>query len=147
MNVTPDELLEVFGDFDPGEHAAEAEERWGGTDAWEQSRARVATFPKDDWTRFVADSATFTRRLAAAMATGEPADGGVAMNLAEQARLGIHTTFYDCSHSRHHALGTIYVDDPRFAAHYEQVAEGLALWFRDAIHANAARHGVTEDPC
>ena len=36
INLTPEEMLEVFGDHDPTEHAAEAEERWGDTDAWNE---------------------------------------------------------------------------------------------------------------
>jgi DNA-binding transcriptional MerR regulator len=32
-NMTPDERLKAFGDFDPEEHADEARERWGNTDA------------------------------------------------------------------------------------------------------------------
>lgn len=39
----------------------------------------------------------------------------------------------------HEGLGDMYVADPRFAATYEGVAEGLARYVRDAIHANAAR--------
>jgi MerR family transcriptional regulator, thiopeptide resistance regulator len=34
IDLTPAEMLEVFDGFDPSEHAAEAEERWGHTDAW-----------------------------------------------------------------------------------------------------------------
>jgi len=41
----------------------------------------------------------------------------------------------------HRGLGDLYVDDPRFAANYEKLAAGLAAYVRDAIRANAARHG------
>lgn len=145
VNLTPEEMLEVFGDFDPAEYADEAEERWGGTDAWERSRARASRYTKEDWRRLVEDGRAFNQRLADAMLAGQPADGEVAMDLAEEARLAIHETFYDCPPERHRSLGTMYVTDPRFAATYNEVADGLAVWFRDAIHANAARHGVTED--
>jgi MerR family transcriptional regulator, thiopeptide resistance regulator len=30
-------------------------------------------------------------------------------------------------------------DDPRFAAHYEKIRPGLAVYVRDAILSNAAR--------
>jgi hypothetical protein len=35
-------------------------------------------------------------------------------------------------------LGAMYVDDPRFAATYDAVAPGLAVYLRDAIAAHAA---------
>ena len=33
INLTPEERFEVFGDFNPDDHAAEVEERRGGTEA------------------------------------------------------------------------------------------------------------------
>jgi hypothetical protein len=32
INLTPEERLEVFGDFDPDQHAAQVEEHWAETD-------------------------------------------------------------------------------------------------------------------
>ena len=34
IELDPAEIREVFGDEDPAQHASEAEERWGGTEAW-----------------------------------------------------------------------------------------------------------------
>ena len=108
-------------------------------------RRRTSRYTKEDWKRIVADADALTQRMGDAMTAGEPADGAVAMDLAEEARLAIHRSFYDCSHAAHRSLGTMYVADERFSATYDRVADGLAVWVRDAIHANAARHGVTED--
>jgi MerR family transcriptional regulator, thiopeptide resistance regulator len=79
------------------------------------------------------------------MAAGEPPDGEAAMDLAEQARVQIDQTFFDCPHEMHRALATMYVEDPRFTATYEKLAPGLARWWHDAIHANADRHGTATD--
>jgi DNA-binding transcriptional MerR regulator len=145
VRLTPEEMFEVFGDtYDPA-WAAEAEQRWGDTDAWAQSRQRTTRYGKDDWQRIQDEAERVTSRLAAALAAGEPADGEVAMDLAEEARQHIDRWFYDLSHAGHRSLATMYVTDPRFTATYEDVAEGLAVYVRDAVHANAARHGVTED--
>ncbi|RZV41876.1 MAG: MerR family transcriptional regulator, partial [Acidimicrobiia bacterium] len=35
--MTNEEMLDVFGDFHPAEYEAEAEERWGDSDAYRQS--------------------------------------------------------------------------------------------------------------
>ncbi|SKZ46169.1 MerR family transcriptional regulator [Mycobacteroides abscessus subsp. abscessus] len=35
------------------------------------------------------------------------------------------------------SLGDMYVADPRFAKHYDDVAPGLAVFLRDVIRANA----------
>jgi MerR family transcriptional regulator, thiopeptide resistance regulator len=145
VNLTPDEMLEVFGGFDPTEHAAEAEERWGDTDAWKQSQARHRSYGKADYERMVAAADDLNARFVAALRTGEPADGAVAMDLAEEARQQIVDWHYDLTHAGHRSLATMYLADPRFTATYERLAEGLAVFVHDAIVANAARHGVHED--
>lgn len=146
VNLTADEMLEVFGeDYDPGEYVDEAEARWGETEAWKQSQARTVTYTKEDWKRIKAETDELMARTAAAFNAGAGADSEKAMDLAEEARLQMDSTYFDLSHGRHRCLGSMYVADERFAATYDGYAEGLAVWFRDAIHANAARHGVHED--
>lgn len=139
IQLTPEELFEVFGDDDPTAHAAEAEERWGDTDAYRQSQRRTSSYRKDDWRRIRAEGETIEQRYAAALRAGEPADGAAAMDAAEAHRQHIDTRFYDCPPATHRTLGAMYVEDPRFTAHYEKVAPGLAAYVRDAIDANAAR--------
>ena len=39
----------------------------------------------------------------------------------------------------HRDLGDVYVDDGRFAEHYDRRAPGLAAWVRAAVHADADR--------
>ncbi|GII51867.1 HTH-type transcriptional activator TipA [Planotetraspora thailandica] len=139
ISLTPQERFEVFGDFDPDEHAQEAEERWGGTEAFEQSRRRTASYTKEDWQAIGEEAGAVLRDFAAAFAAGVPASGEPAMDVAERHRLHITRWFYDCSPEMHKGLGDMYVADPRFAVHYEKVAEGLAVYVRDAVHANAGR--------
>lgn len=146
IDLTPDELLEVFGEHDPTEHAAEAEERWGDTDAWRESRRRTSRYTKDDWLAITAEAAAVNARFAAALAAGEPADGDEAAAAAEQHREHIHRWFYDLGHEQQVGLAGMYLADPRFTATYEAVAPGLAQYVHDAIVANAARHGAGVAP-
>jgi MerR family transcriptional regulator, thiopeptide resistance regulator len=131
-------MLEVFGDHDPTEHADEVRERWGETDAYRQSRQRTSSYGKDDWLRIKAEQEAIEARLAAAMAAGLPADGPEAMDAAEAHRRQIGN-FYACSSEMHVGLAEMYLADPRFTAHYEQRASGLAQYVHDAIRANSAR--------
>ncbi|KQX63680.1 MerR family transcriptional regulator [Angustibacter sp. Root456] len=140
INLTPEEQLEVFGENWLGEqYAAEAEAKWGDTEAWQQSQRRTATLSKDDWVEVKASTDALERGLAEALAAGVPANDPHAMDLAERHRLGIET-FYDCPYAMHRGLGDMYLADQRFTLHYEDVAPGLAQYLRDAIHANADRH-------
>jgi DNA-binding transcriptional MerR regulator len=139
IQLTPEERLEVFGDFDPDEYADEADQRWGGTDAYRESQRRTVAYTKDDWLRIKAEGDALYRRLAEAMSSGLAADGGRAMELAEEHRRHIGRWFYDCTYEIHSGLGDMYVADHRFTENIDRYAPGLAAYLRDAIHANASR--------
>ncbi|GAA2881682.1 MerR family transcriptional regulator [Streptosporangium fragile] len=141
ISLTPEERFEVFGGFRPEDHDEEARRRWGDTDAWRQSRRRMAAMSKADWAVFGAEAARTAEDFARAFTEGAPADGERAMELAERHRAHITRWCYDCSYEIHRGLGDLYVDDPRFAANYEPLAAGLTRYIRDAIHANADRAG------
>jgi MerR family transcriptional regulator, thiopeptide resistance regulator len=139
INLDPDELLEVFGDFNPAEHAEEVQERWGDTDTYAESQRRTSGYRKQDWLAIKAEGEDHLRRLVTAFKAGTSSAGTEAMDLAEEARQHIGRWFYDCSTEMHRGLGDLYVADARFTAYYDEHAPGLAAWFRDAIHANADR--------
>ncbi len=139
IELTPQEQLEVFGENWLGaEYAAEAEQRWGQTDAWQQSQRRTAALSKQDWVEVKAQTDAVEAAFASALRNGVPPTDAVATDLAERHRRGIET-FYDCSPTMHRTLAETYVSDPRFRQHYEDVAPGLAQYVHDAILANADR--------
>ncbi|MFC4118126.1 MerR family transcriptional regulator [Nonomuraea zeae] len=140
--LTPQERLEVFGDFRPEDHDAEVERRWGGGERYAQSRRRVATYTKADWLQLRAEGEAIAADLVAACKAGLPADGDHAMDLAERHRGHITRWFYTCTYEIHRCLGDMYVDDPRFTATYDALTPGLAGYLRHAIHANARRAGA-----
>ncbi|MGW6687499.1 MerR family transcriptional regulator [Streptomyces sp. NPDC054961] len=139
INLTPEERFEVFGDFDPDEHAEEAERRWGGTDAYKESARRTASYTKADWQRIMGRAEDINRRLAALLDAGADPESEEAMDLAEEHRGWINASYYFCTYEIHVSLGEMYVADERFTAFYEAVRPGLAVFVRDAIMANAVR--------
>jgi DNA-binding transcriptional MerR regulator len=142
ISLTPEERFEVFGDFDPEDYAQEAEQRWGDTDAYKESQRRVAAYTKTDWLQLKAESSDIESRFVAALEERAAPDGERAMGLAEEHRIHITRWFYDCGYDIHQGLGAMYVADPRFRAHYEDLATGLAQFVNDAIQANARRAGA-----
>ena len=138
--ATDADLKELFGDGFHDDYQAEAQERWGQTDAWKQSADRTARYTKADWADIKADMDETNAEFVAAKRAGEPADGDRAVAAAERARRHIDERFYDCDHAFHRCLGEMYVNDDRFAATYEALEPGLAVYVRDAIIANADRN-------
>jgi DNA-binding transcriptional MerR regulator len=143
ISLTPEERFEVFGTDDPARYADEAEERWGETDAYRESRRRTKAYTKADWLAIRQESADIDQAFIAAMRQGEPADGDVATAIAEQHRQHIDRRFYDCSPEFHRSLAEMYITDPRFADTYNTQAEGLANYIHNAIAANTTNPGVS----
>ena len=139
--LTPEDRAEIFGtDWDPG-YQDEAEERWGDTPQWEQSRERTAKLSKEDWKRVKARGDALNADLAAAKRAGVDPGSPEAAELAERHRASIEQ-FYDCTYSMQVCLARMYGEDPRFAETYEALEPGLTGWLRAAVEANARAHGV-----
>ncbi len=137
--MTPEETLEVFGDFDPAEHEEEARERWGETGAFQQSAKRTASYTKQDWIQIESEANAINQAMLALMDAGVAPTSSEAMELAEAHRSHISKWFYECSTEIHAGLGAMYVSDPRFTANIDKAGDGLAQFMSEAITANADR--------
>jgi MerR family transcriptional regulator, thiopeptide resistance regulator len=139
IKLTPEERLEVFGDFRPEDHEEEVERRWGDTEAYRQSRRRVAGYTKEDWLRIKAEAKQVEEDLAAAFEAGAAPESERAMDAVEAHRRHIGRWFYDCGYETHRGLAEMYVADERFRTHYDGRSLGLSGFIRDAAYANSER--------
>ncbi len=142
--LTQADKRELFGSSwaeNEEDYAREAEERWGGTDAYRTSAARTSRYTKADWADVAAEVDGINGRFVALLEAGEPADGEAARAVAEEHRQHISSRFYDCSPEMHAGLGRMYVEDERFTKTYEDLAPGLAAYVSTAVQANAAARG------
>ena len=142
IQLTAEEKLDIFGESYNEQWEAEAEERWGDTDAWKQAQSRTAAFTKDDWESYAADTDALHARLVAGFRAGHAPDSPETMGLAEAHRQWV-SLMWDCSPAMHRNLADMYLADERFTKTYEDLAPGLTQWLHDAIHANADRAEAT----
>lgn len=139
--LSPEEQARIFGtDWDPA-YQDEARERWGESDAWAQSAARTRGWDAAQWQEIKDETDATEAALADAMRRGVAAGSEEANALAERHRDSIDR-HYDCSRSMQVVLARMYTEDPRFAAHYDERAAGLAAWVRRVIEENARSRGV-----
>ncbi len=87
----------MFIKFDPSQCEDEARERWGETEAYEESVCRVANYGEEEWREIKAEAEDIEALSAELKRSGQPADGEPARVVAEQARLRIDRWFYPCS--------------------------------------------------
>lgn len=133
--MTPEDKLSVFGDFDPADHEDEVEERWGGTDAYEQSRRRTDTYTKVDWEAIQTEAGEIYARFASLMDAGIQPDSDAARAVVDAHRRHITERFYDCNPEIHARLGQMYFADRRFTENIDEAGEGLAAYMSEAISA------------
>jgi len=139
VTMSKEDLMSPFGDFDPKDHEEEAEERWGETDAYKESKRRTTGYSQSDWVEIQAEAEGIAEKFATVKRTGIGASEDAAMNVAELHRRHIDERFYSCSPEMHDSLGEMYVADHRFADYWDNREVGLAEYVRDAIAANAVR--------
>ena len=139
MSLSREEQFEVFGTTEFEEHVEEARERWGDTEAFKESQRRTASYTKEDWIAIKREADENIHGFSEAIKSGEPADGPVAMDLAEAHRQHIARWFYECNPRQHTSLAELYISDPRFSGPWEKIAPGFSQYVHDAILANAGR--------
>ena len=133
IQLTAEEQVEIFGTTAfSEEYAAEAEERWGDTDAWKQSQQRVSQFSKHDWIAIKAEGDALLEALAQAKRGGVAPGTPEANELAARHRASIER-FYDCGDEMHRCLVEMYLADERFTRYYDDVEPGLAQFLHDIV--------------
>lgn len=120
-------------------HAAEAKERWGHTDAYAQSQARVQKMTQADLDGIREEGEAINRAITERMKAGDRPESP-----AVQAQIAKHWKqigrFYDCTACIYRGLAEMYVQDPRFAAVYAKHDPALPAFFAQAMNAYADAH-------
>jgi len=129
--INDEELYDAFKDDDVKEYQYEVKQRWGNTEAYKQSQAKVSKMTKAQMQKLKEDGTKHTQTIADNMYKG--IDHPDVQALIKKSHEGVNF-FYECSLDMFHNLGQMYVDDPRFTAYYEKFAPGLAVFMRDAIN-------------
>jgi DNA-binding transcriptional MerR regulator len=137
-NMTHEDMLEVFGDFDSSQYEEEVKQRWGGTQAYRESARRTRSYTKADWQQIGREGTEINDAFLALMAAGVAADSPQARAVAERHRAYLSKWFYDCTPEIHRGLGQMYAADPRFTRNIDKAGPGLAAYMSAAIAATVA---------
>lgn len=133
---TPQQESTMFDGHDHEQYAREAEERWGDTDAYRQSRERVGALGPGAEEQIKAWWQEHFEQFAALRRDEVPLDDDRVRTAVADHR-ALLNRFYDCGAEMQKGIAEMYVADPRFAATYDEHVDGLAQYVRDAVHAHA----------
>ena len=120
----------LFEGFEPSSHESEARERW--PEQWEQSQRAIAGMTAEGMEQWQREVTAQMIRMAEFMVAGTPvADPAVQAEVDAHYR-GVCRFWTPCA-AAYKGLGQTYVDDPRFRANFDQIADGLGIYQRDAM--------------
>jgi len=134
------DMTQLFDGFDPTRYEAEAQARWGETDAFKESAKRTKRYSADDWRQIKQEQAAIYEAAFSLLQAGNVPSSIEAMDVAERHRLAIDRWFYPCSVALHAGLADLYEADSRFAENIDKFGAGLTPFLAAAIRANALRH-------
>jgi DNA-binding transcriptional MerR regulator len=125
----------LFEGFDPAGYEEEARRRWPRE--WEQSQGFASTLSAADTQRLQRETTAAMIRMAELMAAGAGVDSAPVQAEVDATYRGV-CRFWTPDADAFAALGRMYVEDHRFKANYDRIAEGLAEFYRDAMAHYAA---------
>lgn len=111
----------------------EAKQRWGGTDAYNESQAKTAGYSKEKWNEVLDSMNGVLAEFAECKKCGESADGDTAQRLVKKLQDYITANFYHCTDDILAGLGQMYVCDERFKNNIDSHDEGVAEFVSEAI--------------
>jgi len=116
-------------------HEKETRERWGATDAYQESKRRVADFAPGEMDLAKQAQEEALQGVIDVMDEGFSPNSLEAIVAADRCRQAISAWYFECSPEMHAQLAQMYVSDERFRTFYESHRLGLAQYFHDAIIA------------
>ncbi|MGW1109015.1 MerR family transcriptional regulator [Streptomyces sp. NPDC002540] len=124
----------LFEGLEPSRHEAEARERW--PEQWEQSQRAIAGMTAQGMEQWQREVTAQMIRMAEFMVAGT-----LVADPAVQAEVETHyqdvCRFWTPCAAAYKGLGQTYVDDPQFRTNFDRIADGLAIYQRDAMAAYA----------
>ncbi|MFN0252020.1 MAG: MerR family transcriptional regulator [Kofleriaceae bacterium] len=134
--MTSEDFKKMFDGFDPAEYEQEAQQRWGNTEAYNESARRTKTYGKAEWDQIGKEAAAINTRFVELMREGAAPTDPRVQSAVEEHRAHISKWFYECTREIHRGLGEMYVADPRFMKNIDKAGTGLAKFMSDAFAAS-----------
>jgi len=114
-------------------YAAEAKERWGASDAWQEHEMKTKNYAGEKWQTLGTEMAGIFADFAAAMRLGLAPESDDAQALVKRLQDHISANYYTCTNEILTGLGQMYTTDARFRASIDRHAAGTADFVSAAI--------------
>ena len=126
-------VMNAFDNSEFESHKAEAQQRWGKTDAYKEHSEKTKNYAKDKWNSLAGDMDLIFREFALCMKNGCASTSPEAQSLVKKLQSHITENYYTCTKQILSGLGQMYVADDRFRQNIDKHADGTAAFVCDAI--------------
>lgn len=131
--VKGENVMKAFDNYEFEKHKAEAQARWGKTDAYKEYAEKTKNYSKDKWNSLAEGMNDILAEFAVCMKNGAEPDSTEAQNLVEMLQNHITENYYICTNEILAGLGQRYVVDERFKKNIDKHADGTAEFLSEAI--------------
>ena len=120
------------------QYAKEVRERWGNTEAYQESERRTAEYSQSDWSELHAGMDAIMAGFAELNAEGAAPQDESARLQVERLKGFITERMYTCTDEILLGLGQMYVADERFLKNIDKHGEGTAAYVSACIKSYCA---------
>ena len=131
--VKGENVMKVFDNSEFEKYKAEAQEKWGQTDAYKEHEEKTKDYSKEKWNNLAEDMDNIMQQFSLCMRNGENPDSNEAQTLVKTLQNHITENYYNCTNQILAGLGQMYVADERFKANIDKHADGTARFVVEAI--------------
>ena len=125
--------MTAFDNSEFEKYKAEAQEKWGNTEAYKEYAEKAKNYSKQKMDNLVAGMNDIMEAFAACMKEGEAYDSDKAQGLVKKLQSHITENYYVCTNEILAGLGKMYVIDERFKKNIDKHAAGTAEYICEAI--------------
>lgn len=126
-------VMKAFDNSDFERYKAEAQERWGNTDAYKEYAQKTRNYEKNKWNSLIDDMNNIFSEFAICMKNGTDPKESQSQNLVKKLQSHITENYYACTEEVLFGLGQMYLADERFKNNIDKHADGTAAYVNEAI--------------
>ena len=126
-------MMQAFDNTEFEHYKAEAREKWGKTQAYQEHAEKTKGYSKEKWNSLTEGMDQIMAAFAQCMKSGEATDAAQAQQLVKTLQEHITENYYTCTDQILLGLGMMYVGDERFRQNIDRHGEGTAQYICDAI--------------
>ena len=128
-------IMEAFDNSKFETYKAEAQEKWGKTDAYKEHAEKTKHYSQENWNDLADGMDRIMAQFAVCMRNGAAPASAETQSLVKTLQEHITANYYHCTKEILAGLGQMYVADERFQNNIDKHGNGTAAFICEAINA------------